>query len=434
MSIPRRLKSATTIALSLAVVAAFVAAAVTVSSGATPAAPHGGAAGTSGAGSGTTGSTSGAVTSGRSGVTSWAGTPITPTAIPLGDGKVSSTPKVGYEDSCRTSFSTRGGAVASVPWIDTATGTWNLDKKLQVEGHNTWSTASHSFTLEGSSRVLHTNDLPVNATTGNFPISPSTPAYQYDRNPNSVKSQTLTWTVPADPKAAATPTCTNMGPIGVALNGVVLFNALDAGGRDAGAHEVQDSCDGHPQSTDMYHYHDFSSCLETAASQKPGSSTLVGYALDGYGIYAERDAAGNLPTDANLDACHGRTSMITWNGKMVDMYHYDVTLEFPYFVGCFHGTPVNGAETRTGGGTGNGAGGRHGAAGSRATAGGTGTGSRATAGGLPGRGAGRAGRGPGRPGPGGGPATLPPANRTRTSRAVTTAATARARPPGTLRR
>jgi hypothetical protein len=54
----------------------------------------------------------------------------------------------------------------------------------------------------------------------------------------------------------------------------------------------------------------------------------------------ERNAAGNLPTDADLDACHGRTSMVLFNGKIVSMYHYDATLEYPYTVGCYEGTPA----------------------------------------------------------------------------------------------
>ena len=120
--------------------------------------------------------------------------------------------------------------------------------------------------------------------------------------------------------------------------GVVFLDALDASGRDAGAYEKQDACDGHPQGQGIYHYHTYSPCLSTKASQRPGSSTLVGYALDGYGIYLERDDHGNLPADADLDTCHGRTSAITWDGKCVVMYHYDVTLECPCTVGCYHGT------------------------------------------------------------------------------------------------
>ncbi|MGH9057471.1 MAG: YHYH protein [Acidimicrobiales bacterium] len=280
-------------------------------------------------------------------MTKWPGTPVSETAIPLGDGKVSSSPEVGYQDSCTLNFR-GGGARSSLPWINTTNHTWNFETKIAVEGTNSWPDARHSFTLQGASRVLATNDLPEPSIpgglkpgiTGDFPISPSDPAYQYDTNPNQIAAQSLSWTVPASPTSAPAPSCTPLGPIGVFVNGVVMFNALDDAGRDAGAHEVQDSCDGHPQGQEVYHYHDFSACLATAANAAAGSSTLVGYALDGYGVFLERDAQGNLPTDADLDACHGRTSTVMWDGKSTSMYHYDVTLEYPYFVGCFYGTPA----------------------------------------------------------------------------------------------
>ena len=107
---------------------------------------------------------------------------------------------------------------------------------------------------------------------------------------------------------------------------MVCSDARDACGRDAGAHETQAACDGHPRGQGIYHYHTYSPCLPAKASQRPGSSTLAGYALDSYGIYPERDDHGNLPADADPDACHGRTSAITRDGKRVVMYHYDVAL------------------------------------------------------------------------------------------------------------
>ncbi len=76
-------------------------------------------------------------------------------------------------------------------------------------------------------------------------------------------------------------------------------------------------------------------------SADQGSSTLIGYALDGYGIYLERNPSGNLLTNQNFDACHGRTSAVLWNGKLQTVYHYDVTLESPYTLGCYHGTPIS---------------------------------------------------------------------------------------------
>jgi hypothetical protein len=135
-------------------------------------------------------------------------------------------------------------------------------------------------------------------------------------------------------------------------DGVLVFNALDGEGRDAAAHEVLDSCVGHPEMSSTYHHHDVPSCLLSTAT---GRSTPVGYAADGYGIFVERDRHGALLTNASLDGCHGRTSAVTWNGKRKTLYHYDATIEYPYTVGCFHGTQA--ASTKgNGGGPGGGAG------------------------------------------------------------------------------
>jgi hypothetical protein len=128
------------------------------------------------------------------------------------------------------------------------------------------------------------------------------------------------------------------------LNGVAFYNALDAGGRDAVANEVQDSCNGHPERSGEYHYHGASDCVEGAER----ANTLIGYALDGFGIYSRFDANGKEYSSDDLDECHGITSEIEWNGEMVEMYHYVITQDYPYTVGCFRGTPVIALNTSAG--------------------------------------------------------------------------------------
>lgn len=265
----------------------------------------------------------------------WKGT-VDKTALPLGDGHVSTSPKAGYIDTCTTNFR-GGGAMHAGSWLHTTTGTWDSTAKVKVSGNVSWPAARYSATLSGGVRAITTNDLPLKFTTGVFPIMQSDAAYAYDRNPNAIAGQDRNYTLPGTPAAAATPSCTDLGEIGVLTNGVLLFNGLDAAGRDAVAHETQDSCDGHPDGQEMYHYHSITSCILNKAT---GASTLVGYALDGYGIYVERDKGGSLPTNADLDVCHGRTSQIEWDGKLTTMYHYDATLEYPYTLGCYHGAPV----------------------------------------------------------------------------------------------
>ncbi|HZQ83153.1 MAG TPA: YHYH protein [Gaiellaceae bacterium] len=281
---------------------------------------------------------------------------VDPSAIPLGgEPYVGTSPRVGYIDSCQTSF-TGGGAYVAGPWIDTANRTWDEATKIAVSGAVSWSgKASYSVKTSGSSRVIAFNDLPTNHTTGTFPIASTDPAYGYDRNPNHIAAQSSTWKLPLDPKAGAKPTCLGMGAIGVLSDGVYLYNGLDAGGRDAAAYEVLDACGGHPDQSSRYHHHDIPPCLLNRAPD--GAATLVGYALDGYGIYVVKDAKGNLPANTALDACHGTTSTVPWNGKLTSIYHYVATLEYPYTLGCYHGTPISVAKAGPGGGSGGGGGG-----------------------------------------------------------------------------
>lgn len=265
--------------------------------------------------------------------------PVNPKAVPLGDGYVTTSPKVGYIDSCTTSFGGMGGAQAVGPWINTTAKTWDSTAKTAVSGTVSWPAASWTVTVQGSKRVLKTNDLPINHTSGTFPVGTGDPAASYDRNPNSIAPQSFAWSVPLNPTAASKPICLGMGPVGVLNDGVVLYNGLDGEGRDAAAHEVLDLCAGHPDMSSTYHHHDVPPCILAKAT---GASTLVGYARDGFGIYVERDASGALLTNAALDACHGRTSTVLWNGKKTTVYHYDATLGYPYVLGCYRSTPIGG--------------------------------------------------------------------------------------------
>ncbi len=255
------------------------------------------------------------------------------THLEVGDGKYSTSPQVGYVYSCQTQFDFNGtgGQGAEGNWLN-GDGTWDATKKAVIDGSVTWP-SSFTVSLQNGQRVFAGNDLPSHAT-GNFPVDPSDDAYVYDRNPNSIQEQSITLTLPANPVAAAQPNCVG-GEVGIMLSGVVIFSAFDADGRDAPVHEVQDSCDGHPQASGFYHYHSLSDCIIDSATS--GHSSLVGYAFDGFGIYGYYGEDGAEVTNEDLDACHGHTHVVEWDGQMVEMYHYHATHEFPYVVGCFHG-------------------------------------------------------------------------------------------------
>jgi len=261
--------------------------------------------------------------------------------LPLGDRKfVTSGPKLGYIYSCMDLSG--DPVVSSAPWLQSTT--WNVTKKIAVQGAHLWP-GEISDAVDGSTRTIEGNGLPEHPhETGTFPIAASDPAYQYDQNPNSIAAQHDDYALPANPSKASKPSCLSGGPIGITVTGVAIYDAFDGAGYDGAAREIQDGCHGHPDQSSQYHYHGFlQTCVPDAGSAKSNSS-LLGYALDGFGIYGPW-YNGKVLTSADLDECHGTTSVVNWNGKNVSMYHYVSTYDFPYTLACYRGTPV-----QTGGG------------------------------------------------------------------------------------
>ncbi len=254
--------------------------------------------------------------------------------LPVGDGDyVTDAAKKGSIYVCHANFVPAGQAGAQVrgSWFTTSNTKWDLNKKATIAGSVAWK-SSFSNSVSGDTRTILTNDLPSHHT-GVFPVAASDPARKYDANPNTIMAQALTYALNVAP-TYGNPQCES-GEVGVMLSGVALFNGFDAGGRDAGAWEVQDSCDGHPQNKGEYHYHTLSRCITNT-----GVESIIGYALDGFPITGPKVGTENILTTDDLDVCHGITSEITVDGKKVTTYHYVMTQDFPYSVSCFRSPPT----------------------------------------------------------------------------------------------
>ena len=257
--------------------------------------------------------------------------------LPVGDSKYSTTEaKKGSVYACSQyaqSFATdKGGAGTRGPWFVNNNTQYDINKKSRVSGNVSWK-GSFTNVVANDKRTITTNDLPLSHATGTFPIASSDPAYSYDRNPNTISAQSLSYNLNGSPTYGA-PQCIG-GEVGIMLTGVSLFSAFDAGGRDAGAWEVQDDCAGHPQVSGQYHYHTLSSCIKDVSVH-----TIIGFALDGYPITGPQVGPNNILTTDDLDECHGTISQITLDGKSVTGYHYVMTQDFPYSVSCFRSTAV----------------------------------------------------------------------------------------------
>src|SRR5690606_24517645 len=160
-------------------------------------------------------------------------------------------------------------------------------------------------------------------------------------NPNRILVQDFHFRFRLEPVKAGLVTRVPMGPIGMAINGVVFFNPFEAGGMNAveGYSEVWlDSCCGHPQQTGVYHYHKYPSCVKTPfPDEGKEHSPILGFAFDGFPLHGPYEEAGvlarDLAGDRALDVCNGHDDPDRG-------YHYHVTPgRFPYIIGGYAGVP-----------------------------------------------------------------------------------------------
>ncbi len=140
-----------------------------------------------------------------------------------------------------------------------------------------------------------------------------------------------TYLIPVEPVPLANNATGAVGRsgVGIALNGITMDPPAPVAQIKA-AYTIAafDDCGGHINPFEGYHYHAATGCSTFVASSD-GHAALIGYALDGYRIFAQTDAAGAEPTD--LDNCRGHSD--AFRG-----YHYHVAGPGEnMFIGCFHG-------------------------------------------------------------------------------------------------
>mgnify|MGYP001166189770 CR=1 FL=1 len=125
---------------------------------------------------------------------------------------------------------------------------------------------------------------------------PSHPIGPWSQNPNSAADKDWTFRIKKNPTPATNHTDVPLGPVGVAVNGVALFSALDARSyRDRNVWHQQaiyfegQSMDvglGHPAPNSTYHYHAAPELLLAQSGDNPQyHSPIIAFAFDGYPIY-----------------------------------------------------------------------------------------------------------------------------------------------------
>ncbi|MEP1554091.1 MAG: YHYH protein [Paraglaciecola sp.] len=150
----------------------------------------------------------------------------------------------------------------------------------------------------------------------------------------------LTYLIPIKPIPAKT--TGRVRTVGLALDGTELSGPAPVNAI-LGAYTIAafDDCGGHINVHQGYHYHSTTGCTDKTVKGEDDHAPLIGYAIDGYGIYAMKDAQGKEAE--GLDECRGQTDDVRG-------YHYHAASPSEnVFIGCLHGESVRPAGGPQGG-------------------------------------------------------------------------------------
>ena len=106
------------------------------------------------------------------------------------------------------------------------------------------------------------------------------------KTPIPPTNQNRTIMLPMDPVFTPNPSVdllNTLGPVGIAINGVALYNPYDGGGVDAPSTICMDAFKGHPSPDGSYHYHQWSPRFDGTLGN--GHSELIGYGYDGFPVF-----------------------------------------------------------------------------------------------------------------------------------------------------
>jgi hypothetical protein len=189
-----------------------------------------------------------------------------------------------------------------------------------------------TVSFDGATAVVSTSDLPDHKSpywgTGHANYEAPHAGMQLTRD--LIARQNVTFRIPTTP-VSTTASDTPLGPIGVAVNGVVFFNQYNGMRQPLTAELLTfDRYNGHPSPSNQYHYH-----VEPVWLTASSRSRLLGVLLDGFPVYGPVEADGRSPS--GLDSCNGHVGATA--EFAAGIYHYHATAAAPYISGCFRGAP-----------------------------------------------------------------------------------------------
>lgn len=141
-------------------------------------------------------------------------------------------------------------------------------------------------------------------------------------------NRSFTLTVPIAPELAETSTATGLGPIGIAVTGVPIFNDTEGPNRplEEMIAETLDYAGAH-NGPSGYHYHIEAADVPENTVLSHDDAKLVGIMSDGFLLYGRKEMDGSYPIDLDESGGHFGVTEHS-NGEII--YHYHIINEF-YF-------------------------------------------------------------------------------------------------------
>ena len=209
-----------------------------------------------------------------------------------------------------------------------------------------FNTDAVTISFDGDQITIESNGLPNHtspywATTEPLYIEPVVATRQ---TPGGIGSGSFTLTVSTAPELATLSSATGLGPIGISVTGVPIFNATEGPNRplEAMIAETFDYAGAH-NGPSGYHYHIESSNVPENTVLSHDDERLVGIMADGFLIYGRKcSSTGIHPTDLDESGGH-RSSTEHSSGEA--FYHYHIINEYylgtiiVLFGGDLQGTP-----------------------------------------------------------------------------------------------
>ncbi len=186
-----------------------------------------------------------------------------------------------------------------------------------------------------------------------------------NNNPNGITVAEEIFRIPLQPVFNNQPSDTPLGTVGVAVNGIPIYNPFENPHQGWAYGRLFSGCCGHPQRNGVYHYHKYPTCLQLLTGNNSrtekekcdeidallangGHSPLLGFARDGFPIYGpvgwadsgritkllqsgytgSDDSFGNpryITSSGDLDQCNGLTSPTPEFPEGI--YHYVMSIE-----------------------------------------------------------------------------------------------------------